>query len=196
MISIEEQKKSLRKRMRAMRLVADQKEGPNVARAIVGHFMGALDEMGIGPGTIVGGYWPIVTEVDVRPVLARIEERGVICALPMVTAPDAELEFRRWRVLDDLEAGPLGTMHPGSDAPVTTPRVLLVPLLAFDEDGFRLGQGGGYYDRTLKVLRQNGPVEAVGVGFSVQKVVHVPRDERDEPLDWVLTEEALVRVKS
>jgi len=196
MTSIEEQKKQLRRRMRAMRLVADQKEGPNVARAIVAHFMGALDDIGIGPRTIVGGYWPIMTEVDIRPLLARLEEREVSCALPVVTARGAELEFRRWRVLDGLEPGPLGTSHPGADAPVVTPRVLLIPLLAFDEDGFRLGQGGGYYDRTLAAIRRSGTVEAVGVGFCAQKATHVPRDERDEPLDWVLTEESLVRVKS
>lgn len=181
--------------MRAMRLVADQKEGPNVARAIVAHFMGALDDIGVGPGAIVGGYWPIITEVDCRPLLARLEERGVTCALPVVMGRGAELEFRRWRVLDPLEPGPLGTSQPGAVAPVVTPGFLLVPLLAFDEEGFRLGQGGGYYDRTLAAMRRNGAVEAVGVGFSVQKAAHVPRDERDQPLDWVLTEESLTRVK-
>ena len=194
MTSIAEQKKQLRKRMRALRLVADQKEGPNVARAIVAHFMEALDDLGIGPGTIVGGYWPIVTEVDDRPLLARLDDRGVTCALPVVTAPGAPLEFRRWRPLDDLEPGVLGTSHPGVDAPVVTPGVLLVPLLAFDEDGSRLGQGGGYYDRTLAAMRRDGPVDAVGVGFSVQRAKRVPRGERDQPLDWVLTEESLMRV--
>lgn len=196
MTTIAEQKKQLRKRMRAMRLVADQKEGPNVARDIIAPFVEALDELGVAPGTVVGGYWPIVTEVDDRPLLARLEERGAICALPVVVATDAELEFRRWSVLDALEPGPLGTSHPPSSAPVVTPQVLLVPLLAFDEDGFRLGQGGGYYDRTLASMRRNGPVEAVGVGFSVQRTERVPRDETDEPLDWILTEGSLRRVKS
>jgi 5-formyltetrahydrofolate cyclo-ligase len=194
MTSIAEQKKQLRKRMRALRLVADQKEGPNVARAIVGHCMAALDDLGIGPGTVVAGYWPIVTEVDVRPLLARLGERGAICALPVVTVPDAELEFRRWHPLDDLEPGPLATAHPGAAAPVAIPEVLLVPLLAVDEDGFRLGQGGGYYDRTLAALRANGPIKAVGVGFSLQRIAHVPRESFDQPLDWVLTEECLARV--
>lgn len=194
MMSIAEQKKQLRKRMRAMRLVADQKQGPDVARAIMGHFLGALDDLGIGPGTIVGGYWPIVTEVDVRPLLARLEDRGVTCALPFMTAPDEPLQFRRWRVLDALEPGVLGTSHPGADAPVVTPEILLVPLLAFDEDGFRLGHGGGYYDKTLAAMRLNGRVEAVGVGFSVQRATRVPRNELDQPLDWVLTEVSLARV--
>lgn len=196
MISIAEQKTKLRQRMRALRLVADQKEGPNVARAIIAHLMEALDDVGIGPGVIVGGYWPIVTEVDVRPVLARLEERGARCALPVVTARDAALEFRRWRAMDNLEPGPLGTSQPRADAEVVTPGVLLVPLLAFDGDGYRLGQGGGYYDRTLAALRHHGSVVAVGVGFAVQRTERVPRNERDQPLDWVLTEESLVRVKS
>lgn len=195
MMSIAEQKKQLRKRMRAMRLVADQKEGPNVAREIIAHFMGALERFGVGPGTVVAGYWPIVTEVDVRPLLARLEERDVVCALPVVIGPGEALQFRRWRVMDDLEQGPLGTSQPKLEAPVVMPEVLLAPLLAFDDDGFRLGQGGGYYDRTLATLRRGGPIQAVGVAFSVQRVESVPRDDKDQPLDWVLTEESLWRVK-
>ena len=74
------------------------------------------------------------------------------------------------------------------------PEILLVPLLAFDEDGFRLGHGGGYYDKTLAAMRLNGRVEAVGVGFSVQRATRVPRNELDQPLDWVLTEVSLARV--
>ncbi len=181
--------------MRAMRLVADQKEGPNVARAIVAHFLGALDDFEIGSGTIVAGYWPISTEVDVRPLLARLEDRSVTCALPFMTASDEPLQFRRWRVLDTLEPGVFGTSHPGADAPVVTPEILLVPLLAFDDDGFRLGYGGGYYDRTLAGLRSKGRLETVGVGFSVQWTSRVPRNESDQPLDWVLTEDALTQVK-
>lgn len=195
MMSIAEQKKQLRKRMRAMRLVADQKEGPNVARAIIAHFLDALDRFDIAPGTVIAGYWPIVTEVDDRPLLARLEERDVVCALPVVIGRGEVLQFRRWRILDDLDPGPLGTSHPRLEAPVVTPEVLLVPLLAFDDDGFRLGQGGGYYDRTLAALRQGGAVQAVGVGFSVQRVDRLPREAHDQPLDWILTENALARTR-
>jgi 5-formyltetrahydrofolate cyclo-ligase len=193
-MTIDDEKKRLRKRMRALRLVADQKDGPGAARAVMGHVLAAMETLGIGPGVVVSGYWPIVTELDIRPLLARIDERGAVCALPVVVAAGKPLVFRRWRPLDHLELGVLGTSHPPVTAPEVVPVVVLAPLLAFDGQGYRLGHGGGYYDRTLASLRSRGPVTAVGVGFAVQRTDMVPRTENDQPLDWILTEQALVRV--
>lgn len=196
MMTVEDEKKRLRKRMRALRLVADQKEGPGAARGVMTLLLAAVDKLGIGPGSVVAGYWPIVTELDDRPLLARLDERGVVCALPIVAAADAPLLFRRWRPLDELEPGVLGTSHPPASAPEVVPDVVLAPLLAFDREGYRLGQGGGYYDRTLAALRSRGALTAVGVGFAVQRADAVPRDVNDERLDWVLTEEMLMRVRA
>ena len=194
-MSVEDEKKRLRKRMRAMRLVADQKEGPGGARGVMTQMLTALDTLEVGPGSVVAGYWPIVTELDDRPLLARLDERGVICALPVVVSAGAPLLFRSWGPLDELEPGVLGTSHPTAAAPEVVPDVVLVPLLAFDRDGYRLGQGGGYYDRTLAALRSRGPLTAIGVGFAVQETDRVPRGANDERLDWVLTEEGLTQVR-
>jgi 5-formyltetrahydrofolate cyclo-ligase len=160
------------------------------------HLLAAVDRLGIGPGSVVAGYWPIVTELDDRPLLARLDERGVICALPVVVSANAPLMFRRWRPLDDLEAGVLGTSHPPATAPEVVPDVVLAPLLAFDREGYRLGQGGGYYDRTLAFLRSRGVLTAVGVGFAAQRTDSVPRGANDERLDWILTEEMLIQVRA
>ena len=195
-MTVEDEKKRLRKRMRALRLVADQKDGPGAARGVMAHLLAAVDKVGIGPGSVVAGYWPIVTELDDRPLLARLDERGVICALPVVVSAGAPLQFRRWRPLDELEPGVLGTSHPLVTTPEVVPDVVLAPLLAFDGEGYRLGQGGGYYDRTLAAMRSRGAVTAVGVGFAVQRVDAVPRSANDERLDWILTEEMLMQVRA
>jgi len=179
--------------MRALRLVADQKDAPGAARAILANMLDNLDALAISEGVVVAGYWPIVTELDVRPLMARLDERGVVCALPVLLAADAPLAFRRWRPIDPLEPGPLGTSHPTADAPVVDPDVVLVPLLAFDAEGYRLGQGGGYYDRTLAELAARRSIVTVGVGFAVQRMDRVPRLEHDRRLDWVVTEDGLVR---
>jgi 5-formyltetrahydrofolate cyclo-ligase len=157
------------------------------------HLIASLAEVGIRSGTIVSGYWPMFTEIDVRPLLARLEQHQVMCALPVVTARNEPLTFRRWHPCDALEDGVFGTMHPLSGAPEVRPDVILAPLLAVDRAGYRLGQGGGYYDRTLSALRRQGPLIVVGVGYAVQLVERVPRGEFDQKVDWILTNAALLR---
>lgn len=179
--------------MRSLRLIADQKHGPEAASALVPLFMAQRDALGFRAGTIVAGYWPIATEIDVRPLLARLEARGAVCALPVMVAAGAPLQFRRWALIEDLEDGPHGTMQPMATAPTVRPQIVLVPLLAFDAGGGRLGQGGGYYDRTLAALRGDGTVTAVGVGYALQERVQLPMTATDQRLDWILTEHAMRR---
>lgn len=192
-VPLAEQKRQLRQRMRALRLIADQKQGPDAALGLVRVFLPAMDRFGIVAGSVVAGYWPISTEIDVRPLLARLHERGVICALPVVKDADAPLIFRRWRPTDALQEGPYGTRHPAAEAGEVVPEVLLVPLLAVDDAGHRLGHGGGYYDRTLAALRQRRPIIAIGVGFAIQRLGRVPHGEGDQRLDWLLSEDWLVQ---
>ncbi len=195
--SIKDRKQELRRRMRAMRLVADQKEGPDAALAVARLALPRRAELGLAAGAVVAGYWPIATELDVRPLLARLETAGIACALPAVEPGCDVLVFRRWRPGEELVPGIFETMQPPASAAVVAPDALLVPLLAVDRAGRRLGHGRGWYDRTLAALRQaaagrSGPV-AVGVGFAAQVVGQVPADANDQPVDWILTGEALMR---
>lgn len=140
------------------------------------------------PTSIFAGYMPIGSELDCRPLLNRLAAAGVPLCLPVVTAPDAPLLFRRWLPDDPLVPGSFGISEPGAAAPEVTPQVLLVPMLAFDRQGHRLGYGGGYYDRTLKALRAAHDIVAIGVAFAGQLRDKVPVSGGDEPLDWILTE--------
>lgn len=187
------EKRTLRQRIEALRLVVDQKDGPDAARAIMQHFLANRTALGIRPGMVVSGYWPMSTEIDVRPLLAHLEQHQLICALPVVVARNAPLIFRRWHPSDPLENGVFETMHPVAGAPEVRPDVVIAPLLAVDPEGYRLGQGGGYYDRTLSVLRREGPVVVVGVGYKVQLVERVPRGPLDQKVDWILTDGGLVQ---
>jgi 5-formyltetrahydrofolate cyclo-ligase len=193
--SVAEEKRRLRKRMRALRLVADQKEGPDAALAVTRHFLAVLPELEFDAGSTVAGYWPIATELDVRPLLARLHGRGIRCALPAVVAGDDLLVFRRWSPTDDLEPADHDTRQPFATAEVVIPQALLVPLLAVDGSGHRLGYGRGWYDRTLAALRGRGRAVAIGVGYGVQRIERVPSAIGDQTVDWILTERAVERVR-
>ena len=136
----------------------------------------------------MAGYWPIGEEVDPRPLLADLAKRGHPVALPRVVGEGEPLRFFRWRPGDDLETGPYGIGEPARDKPEAHPELVLLPLLAFDSEGFRLGYGGGYYDRTLAALRNERAVEAVGIAYADQEVDSLPGGDHDERLDWIVTE--------
>jgi 5-formyltetrahydrofolate cyclo-ligase len=195
--AIDEQKRALRKRMRAMRLVAEQKEGPDAALAVARLALARLDDLGLASGAVVAGYWPISTELDVRPLLARLETAGIACALPTIKEGCDVLVFRRWRPGEDLLPGVFETRQPPPEAQPVDPDALLVPLLAVDERGTRLGHGRGWYDRTLAALRRDrggaGRPLAIGVCFASQVIGNVPCDALDQPIDWILTGQGLMR---
>jgi len=146
----------------------------------------------MSPSNVFAGYMPIGSELDCLPLLNKLAAADVVLCLPVVTAPGEPLIFRRWSPDDPLVPGTFGTSEPSDAAPAVVPDVLLVPMLAFDRQGNRLGYGGGYYDRTLKALRgaRDGGDEivAIGVAFTGQLRDKVPVAEGDEPLDWILTE--------
>ena len=144
--------------------------------------------------TIVAGYWPIGTELDVRHTLSHLDLIGFGCALPVVVAKGEPLTFRTWTPQTLMERSGLGILAPAATVPEVDPDVLLVPLLAFDRAGYRLGYGAGFYDRTLERLRRSKRVTAVGIGFAGQEVDSVPRDQYDQPLDWLVTEQFVLKI--
>lgn len=139
-------------------------------------------------GAAVSCYWPMGSEIDTRPLMAALHERGHAVGLPVMEGQGLPLLFRAWSPGTTLEPGGFGTQIPGSEADEVIPDYLLVPLLAFDRAGFRLGYGGGFYDRTLQKLRDSGPRLAIGVAYADQELPSVPREATDERLDWIVTE--------
>jgi 5-formyltetrahydrofolate cyclo-ligase len=142
----------------------------------------------VTPGMVVSAFHPVGNELDILPLAARLAAAGAEIALPVVIAPRQPLQFRLWAPGDPLESGVRGIPVPPASSPQKTPDVLLVPLLFFDRQGYRLGYGAGFYDRTLAGLRATRVVLAVGVAFAAQEVPAVPHEAHDERLDWVLTE--------
>ena len=167
-------------------------EGVRAAAAVGGqeeacaHLAGALAAY---RGVTLAGYLPIGSEIDPRPVMAAHE--GPVC-VPVMVGRGRPLRFRRWAPGCALERGPFGVMVP-ERGEWLMPEALIVPLLAFDARGARLGYGGGYYDRTLAALRGQAPVLAIGFAFAAQEVRRVPVEATDEPLDRIVTERGAVR---
>jgi 5-formyltetrahydrofolate cyclo-ligase len=141
------------------------------------------------PGAIVAGFWPMGPEIDIRPILLALHGRGHRIVLPVTPKRGNPLRFRQWQPGDVLARGPLGTSQPGPEAAELTPDWLLVPLLAFDRAGRRLGYGGGYYDRTLASLPG---ATAIGVAYACQEVDEVPAGVDDAPLAAVVTEAGVI----
>lgn len=186
---IASQKKRLRAQSRAARARAFAELG-----AAAGERLAALAPL--LPAGAVAGYWPFPDEIDPRPLMLALRGLGRALALPVVVERDRHLDFRAWVPGDDLEPGDHGTWHPFASAPLVVPGVVLVPLLAFDRAGYRLGYGGGYYDRTLESLRRAAHVTTIGIGFAAQEVADVPHDRHDQRLDWIATETGLIEVKA
>ena len=142
-----------------------------------------------GESSAVTGYWPVRGELDARPLLGWLHKRGCRIGLPAVTEEN-ELEFRRWQPGDELQPGAFSIpVPPPENGVMDSPDVLLVPLLAFDWHGYRLGYGGGFYDRALVRLRRAKPsVRAYGLAFAEQELGRgVPREAHDQPLDGIFT---------
>jgi len=153
----------------------------------------ALSFLELAEPAIISGYYPFGDELDCLPLLTRLIGEGHTIGLP-VTRKAQPLIFRAWTPETRMARGALGIPRPPDDAPEVTPSVLLVPLAAFDDRGYRIGYGGGFYDRTLAKLRAAGPVTAVGVAFAEQQIERVPYEPHDEPLDWMLTPDGAFRV--
>ncbi|MFO0995484.1 MAG: 5-formyltetrahydrofolate cyclo-ligase [Alphaproteobacteria bacterium] len=190
-MDIAEAKRALRKTASASREAAAAAcgvlAGTDVARNCMASFPPRPDD-------VVSAYWPVGAELDPRPLLEALARRGQRLALPVVQGRGRALLFRRWQWGDPLVRGSLGIPTPAPEAESIRPSVLLVPLLAFDRAGYRLGHGAGYYDMTLAALRADGgPCAAIGLAFSAQEVPSVPHDERDEPLDGIVTERTAMR---
>jgi len=140
---------------------------------------------------IVASYLPIKTEIDPRPLMGALADAGHDLVLPCIKRKANPLEFRSFNIGDKLRGGTYNTREPLRSADIITPDIILLPLLAFSRDGHRLGYGGGFYDRTLAVLRSKRQIFACGLAFAGQEVPVLTTNEHDQKLDGVLTENGL-----
>ena len=178
-------RRALRQEMAARRAALSDGEHAALSARIVAHALAVLP-----PPEVAAFCWPIKNEPDVRALLARWAEDGVRTALPVVVVEDAPLRFREW-----TPDAPLTADFYGIPTPTTgdwlTPDLILLPLNGFDGAGYRLGYGGGYFDRTLAALAPR-PL-AVGVGFEINRVTSIRPEPHDQRLDWIITENGAFR---
>jgi len=146
--------------------------------------------LGSLPPQVLAIFWPIKGEFDARPLAARLIERGWRVALPVATAADSPLDFRAWTPESPMAVGRHEIPVPAA-GPHLVPGIVLLPLVAFDAQGFRLGYGSGYFDRTLATLVPR-PL-AIGVGFELSRVADIRPQPHDQPLDFTATEAGVVR---
>ncbi|AFX98691.1 5-formyltetrahydrofolate cyclo-ligase [Candidatus Endolissoclinum faulkneri L2] len=180
----------MRKRIfRQLKRLSDQAVGADHRLAI--NLFGALS---LCSGMVVSGYWPMRKEINVLPCLSALLSYGCRTALPVILEDKHALIFRAWSPGDQLVKGLYGTFEPRPDAEVVYPTLLLVPLVAFDRSGNRLGYGGGYYDRTLVSLHERHAIRAIGVGYAGQEVNCVPVGAHDVMLNGFLTENGFIKI--
>ena len=149
----------------------------------------------IAPGTIVSGFSALKAEINPVPLMRRLADAGAQLALPVVAGRGKPLIMRAWSFGAPLVSGVWGIREPAPSAPEVEPDILLVPLLAFDRAGGRIGYGAGYYDKTIAALRAKKPVLAVGIAYGSQEIDSVPVTPRDARLDLVLTERETIDLR-
>lgn len=173
--------------VRARILAAREAWDPSCGHALGEH---VLREMPPPTGAVVSGFWPIGQEIDIRPLLQLLHERGHAIVLPETPKRGNPLIFRLWRPDAVMVPERFGTFRP--DGPIAVPDFLLVPLLAFDRRGYRVGYGAGYYDRTLATLPGRF---RLGVAYAASELDEVPAGPYDEKLDAVVTERGVITCK-
>jgi 5-formyltetrahydrofolate cyclo-ligase len=146
----------------------------------------------VKPGAIVSGFMPMKTEINPLPLLRKIAGEGAKLALPCIDGRGKPLIMRAYQFGDAFKSGQWGIREPMPDAPEVKPDILLVPLVCFDRSGQRIGYGAGYYDRTIANLRALKAITTIGIAFAMQEIPQVPSTERDERLDFVLTEKEIL----
>ena len=156
---------------------------PDMARAAAGNLSSVLAGH---RGVPLAGYMPMRGEADPLAAMEEAAAHGPV-GVPVITAKAHPLIFHLWSPETAMVPGTFGALIPEGTAPMT-PQVVIVPLVAFDRQGGRLGYGGGFYDRTLEALRAAGPVLAIGFAFSLQEVPQLPLEPTDQPLDLLVTD--------
>jgi len=152
--------------------------------------------LAIAAGAIVAGFMPMKSEINPLPLMRKLADAGAQLALPVVSGRGRPLVMRAYNFGAPLAAGVWGIREPPPNAREVAPDILLVPLLAFDRRGQRIGYGAGYYDMTIAALRAVKQIVAIGLAFAAQEVPCVPTSARDAALDLVLTEHEAIDLRA
>ena len=192
MDAVLEQKAQLRREALARRDALPVEIRKAVAEAIAARAF----PLAVGPGVIVSGFMPLKSEINPLPLMRKLADAGARLALPVVIGLGKPLIMRSWQWGEPLVPGVWGIRQPPPTVPELQPDVLLVPLLAFDRRGHRIGYGAGYYDLTIAQLRAKKPIAAVGIAFAVQEVESLPRTAFYARLDLVLTENETIDLRN
>jgi 5-formyltetrahydrofolate cyclo-ligase len=181
-------KAALRQSGLAARDRAAEAAGPKAALLIARRLLGDFVFM---KGAIVAAYAAIGSEADPFPLMAALAAQGHPLCLPRTEG--RQIVFRTWKPGDPLVVGRMNVPEPDAKAKERRPDLLIVPLIAFDRHGYRLGYGAGYYDRYLSEHRAKRTIRAIGIAFAGQEIDELPREPHDERLDAVVTEERVIR---
>jgi 5-formyltetrahydrofolate cyclo-ligase len=189
--SIDDLKKTIRRDA-----VARRDGLPAVDRAKAAEIIAARPfPIAIKPGIVVSGFSSLKSEINPVPLMRKLADQGAQLALPVVAGKGQPLIMRAWSFGEPLDSGVWGIREPKADAPEVAPDILIVPLLAFDRRGNRVGYGAGYYDMTIAKLRAMKPTVAIGIAFAAQEIAEVPVTPRDARLDLVLTEREIIDLR-
>ena len=176
-------KRALRRDFIARRAALDDRARRAAGKRALLHLIGALP---LEPDAVVAAFWPMAGEIDTRPLFEALAALGVVTCLPRVAAKGSPLAFHRFRPGDGLLEGTMRVLEPLATAPAVRPSIVVVPMVGFDDAGYRLGYGGGFYDRTLPTL-DPGSV-SIGLAFEVQRARALPRVATDVALSTIVTE--------
>lgn len=180
-------KREIRKILQERRDVLSPDIRQAAAFALLDHFNAVFAPM---PEDVISGYWPIKSEMDVKPLLQGLHAQGYRLCLPLVQE-SLSLIFKAWQPGDKLIDKNFNLSEPLPERQKLIPTYLLIPLLGYDSRGRRIGYGQGHYDKTLVELRKNAKIAAIGVAFSCQEYPELPQEAHDQKLDFILTEKGL-----
>ena len=187
-IDLTQIKAAARKTAFAVRKLAHE-AGQGAAEAARDHFLASRLHTG---AKVISAYRPIRTELDPTPLMIALHRAGHRLCVPVILGEGQPLEFHEWWPDVAMKPGPFGAEVP-DDTHVLLPNLILAPMLCFDAQGWRLGYGGGFYDRTLEGLRATRKVRAYGFAYAAQQIERVPTEPTDQRLDGIVTEKGITR---
>ncbi len=177
-------KAAIRTTVLARRMTIDADAAAERAGAVARRMLALLGRFPVGT---ISAFRSFGDEIGTAPLLGALAGKGYRIGLPIVIGRGKPLIFRQWRPGDVMGSGPFGIEQPLPTSPELEPDILVVPMAAFDREGYRVGYGGGFYDRSLAGLRARKPITAIGLAYDEQEVDAVPRDAHDARLDHLVT---------